>query len=134
MSGPTSSSCSFRVGLFSKSRLTPVTKGTAESLWLRSGQQNGYGRERCGCIAILETISVLTRVSRFARRETFLQFHEVQELRIGRESKAGLARQAKHLGVGGKRFAGKTAEACARRGANEPVEQEFSKPQAMELV
>ena len=73
-------------------------------------------------------------MSRCARRETLLQFHEAREFWIRRESKAGLARQAEHLVVGGKRFAGKTAKARASRGANEPVEQEFSKPQAMELV
>ena len=55
-------------------------------------------------------------------------------LRIGRESKTGLARQAEHAIVGGKRFADKTAKAGARSGANESVEQEFSKPQAVELV
>jgi hypothetical protein len=50
-------------------------------------------------------------------------------LRIGRESKTGLACEPEHLVVRGKRFTDQPVEACARSGANESVEQQFSKPQ-----
>ena len=69
-----------------------------------------------------------------SRVEGLLQPHEVQVLRIGRESKTGLARQAEHAVVGGKRFADQPVEACARSSTNKSVEQEFCKPQAVELV